>query len=131
MPHEVPECPWQIVATDLFSWFGQYFLTIYDYYSRYFEEYPLRNTLAFTVTSYIKVAFSRHVIPKHLVYDNGPEYSCDEFAKFSDQYGFIYATSSPTHAQSMVSPKKRYQPLNTYLVNIKLTIKTLIFGILE
>lgn len=71
------------------------------------------------------------MIPKNIVYDNGPEYSCDEFAKFSEQYGFIYATSSPTHAQSMVSPKKRYKPLNTYSVNVKLTVRTLILGILE
>lgn len=41
MHHENPERPWQVVATDLFSWDGQDFVTVADYYSRYFEVYPL------------------------------------------------------------------------------------------
>lgn len=85
MPHEVPERPWQVVATDLFSWDGQDFVTVADYYSRYFEVNPFRNTLAGTVIQQIKVAFSHHGIPEKLVSDNGPQYSCDEFAKFSKQ----------------------------------------------
>lgn len=40
-PHEVPKRPWQVLATDLFSWDGQDFVTVADYYSRYFEIYPL------------------------------------------------------------------------------------------
>lgn len=131
MPHEVPERPWQVVATDLFSWDGQDFVTVADYYSRYFEVYPLRNTLAGTVIQQIKVAFSHHGIPEKLVSDNGPQYSCDEFAKFSKQYGFIHATSSPTYAQSNGIAEKTVQSVKHIFGKCKADRKDPYLGILE
>lgn len=80
MPHEVPECSWQVVTND--CWDGHDFVTIADYNSRHFEVpvYRFRNTLADTVIQQIKVAFLHHGIPEKLVSDNEPQYSCDEFA---------------------------------------------------
>eukprot|EP00105_Crassostrea_gigas_P002562 XP_011415131.1 PREDICTED: uncharacterized protein K02A2.6-like [Crassostrea gigas] len=131
MPHEVPERPWQVVATDLFSWDGQNFVTVTDYYSRYFWVYPLRNTLAGTVIQQMKVAFSHHGIPEKLVSDNGPQYSCDEFAKFSKQYGFIHTTSNPTHAQSKGLAEKTVQTVKHIFGKCKADRKDPYSGILE
>lgn len=122
---------WQVVATDLFSWEGQDFVTIADYYSRYFEVYLLRNTLAGTVIQQIKVALSHHGIPEKLVSDNGPQYSCDEFAKFSKQFGFKYRTPSPTHAQSNGLAEKTVQTVKRICGKCKADLKDSYLGILE
>ena len=48
----------------------------------------------------MKGQFARYGIPKILVSDNGPQYSCREFAQFANNYDFTHVTSSPTFAQS-------------------------------
>ncbi len=35
--HDIPDHPWQTVATDIFTWNDKDFLVTVDYYSRYFE----------------------------------------------------------------------------------------------
>lgn len=35
--HDIPERPWQVVGTYLFTWNTQNFIVIVDYYSRFFE----------------------------------------------------------------------------------------------
>ena len=34
-PHEVPTRPWQVVGTDLFTWIGEEYLILCDYYSKF------------------------------------------------------------------------------------------------
>jgi transposase InsO family protein len=131
MSHEVPERPWQVVASDLFSWEGQDFLTIVDYYSKYFEVYPIRNTLATTVIHHMKLAFSHHGVPEKLISDNGLQYASKESAKFSKQYGFVHATSSPKHAQSNGLAEKTVQTVKHTLAKCKADHKDLYLGILE
>lgn len=36
-PHDIPETPWETVATDLFTWNSENYIVICDYLSRYFE----------------------------------------------------------------------------------------------
>ena len=43
IPHEIPQYPWQIVATDLFAWNGGNYIVIVDYYSRYWDIASLRS----------------------------------------------------------------------------------------
>ena len=37
LPHEIPQYPWQIMATDLFLWNAVSYIVAVDYYSRYWE----------------------------------------------------------------------------------------------
>ena len=41
---QIPTKPWEIVATDLFSWNGNDYLLIIDYYSRFIELAKLNDT---------------------------------------------------------------------------------------
>ena len=98
--HEIPQYPWQIVATDLFVWNGDDYLLVVDYYSRFWEVAKLPNTKSVTIIGKIKVFFARHGIPETVMSDNGPQYSANEFTRFSKEWGFNHVTSSPTYPQS-------------------------------
>ena len=49
--HEIPDYPWQNVATDLFRLSGQDYIVVVYYFSRYFELERLHNTNSTTVAS--------------------------------------------------------------------------------
>ena len=100
-PSATPERPWQILGTDLFHLNGNNYLIIMDYYSRYPEVALLgKDTSSRNTIAHLKSVFSRHGIPECVISDNGPQYSSEEFAKFSVQYGFTHVTSSPKYARS-------------------------------
>lgn len=44
MSHKIPERPLQVLATNLFSWNGEDYVVLADYYSRYFELEKLYST---------------------------------------------------------------------------------------
>ena len=61
---QIPEGPWDMVATDLFQWDGADHLLIVDYYSRFIEFCTLPNTSSSMVIIHTKSIFARHGIPK-------------------------------------------------------------------
>ncbi len=73
--HEIPEYPWQTVATDIFMWNDKDFLVTVDYYSRYFEVQQLHGASSKTVIAKMKSTFSRHGVPHKLVSDNELQFS--------------------------------------------------------
>lgn len=93
----VPLFPWQVVATDLFEFRKTNYLIVVDYYSKFFEVRSLPNLLSMTTIEYLKAIFATHGIPFKLVSDNAPQYSSEEFAKFTKDWGITHRTSSPTH----------------------------------
>ncbi|XP_038844475.1 aspartate beta-hydroxylase domain-containing protein 2 [Salvelinus namaycush] len=54
--------PWQVVATDLFTWNNEDYIVTVDYYSRYFELDKLHSTTSAAVIHKLKAAFARHGI---------------------------------------------------------------------
>jgi hypothetical protein len=100
MPHKIPTIPWHKVGTDLFDFEGDTYLLIADYQSRYIEVEKLRNTRSCTVICKTKAIFARHGIPQEVVSDNGPQYSSQEYQRFSEAWDFRHITSSPLFPQS-------------------------------
>ena len=96
----LPQHPWEKVASDLFEMDGKTYLLVVDYFSRYVEVQTLSTTTSASVIKALKAIFSRHGIPATVVSDNGPQYSSQEFAKFSCEYNFTHTTSSPRYPQS-------------------------------
>ena len=94
---EMPDYPWQKVASDLFEFKGKPYLILVDYYSRYIEMAKLSNISSAQVINHMKSIFARHGIPEILVSDNGTQYVSAEFEEFSQDYGFTLVTSSPKH----------------------------------
>lgn len=97
---QLPDYPWQRVGSDLFQLRGSNYLLVVDYFSRYPEVIKLKGTTSREVIEALKAIFSRHGIPEVVVSDNGPQYTSQEFYKFSSQYNFCHLTSSPLYPQS-------------------------------
>jgi len=97
---ELPDGPWQRIATDLFSYEGNTFLIVVDYYSRFLEVTFMSETTSAAVIAKLKSLFARWGIPIEIISDNGPQYSCEKFKQFSKDYGFTHITSSPRYPQS-------------------------------
>ena len=92
--------PWSKVGIDLFTLHGKEYVLLMDYYSHYPEMAVLKDTTASTVVTHIKSFFARHGIPGTVRSDNGPQFSCQTFKDFAEEYGFEHITSSPIFPQS-------------------------------
>ncbi|CAG2201401.1 unnamed protein product [Mytilus edulis] len=76
------------------------YLVTVDYYSYYWEVDYLEDTLVLTVIRKLRAQFARHGIPDVCFTDNGPQFDCGEFRKFSRLWEFKHDTSSPLYSQS-------------------------------
>ena len=100
IPTDLPDRPWQKIASDLFVLDGKNYLLVVDYFSRYPEVIQLPSTTATSVILALKAIFARHGIPEIVVSDNGPQYTSYEFQEFKSTYDFRHTTSSPYFPQS-------------------------------
>ena len=57
LPRKIPERPWQVVASDLFSLEKFNYVIVVDYYSRFLEIERLKDTLSSTVAKKTKAIF--------------------------------------------------------------------------
>ena len=87
-PHELPSCPYQKIAADLFHVGQQTFLIMVDYWSNFIEVVEIRKKTAQAVITQLKVQFAHHGIPEVLITDNGPEFDNQQFKNFSSQWQF-------------------------------------------
>ena len=94
------EYPWQKVGVDLFSIKGKDFLVTVCYTSGFWEIDKMNSTRSSAVIDKLKCHFARFGIPDQLVSDNGPQFACDEFAKFTESWDIEHFTSSPGHARA-------------------------------
>ena len=100
MSHELPQRPWQKVATDLFTHENTDYLVTVDYYSDFYELDKLPNTRAATVIKATKSHFARHGIPEQAVSDNGPQYISSEFMTFAKSWDFEHIVTSPYNSKA-------------------------------
>ena len=94
IPSELPEYPWQKVATDLFHLNGKNYIAVVDYFSRYPEIWQLNGTTSNCIIKILKEIFSRWGIPEIVVSDNGPQYGSNEFNEFAKSYNFKHVTAA-------------------------------------
>ena len=79
---EIPELPWQIVASDLFEFKGDSYLVIYDSYSGFLDLQKLKNQTSCQVITHFKQWFATHWIPQRLESDNDTQCISKEFKEF-------------------------------------------------
>lgn len=99
IPSNIPDRPFQKVATDLFTLDGKEYLVTVDYYSNFWEVDRLLDTHSTTVIQKLKTHFARYGIPDELVTDNGPQFTSSHFTAFTKKWEIDHITSSPHHPQ--------------------------------
>lgn len=92
---DVPDLPFERVASDLFHFKGKEYILLTDSYSGFYDFKMLRETTSREVISTLKDWFSVHGVPQVLETDNGPQYASEEFRQFSKRWSFDHQTSSP------------------------------------
>ena len=88
MSHEITERPWEKIGADLYTIDGQDYLIVIDYFSNFWEIDHLPNIKASTVIKKLKCHFARQGIPDIVVSDSGPQFACEKFANFANEWGF-------------------------------------------
>ena len=76
-----------------------YLITV-DYYSNFWEVDKLPDTKARTVILKLKNHFTRYGYPEKVVSDNGPQFSCNEFATFARTWEFEHCTISHENSKA-------------------------------
>ena len=103
----VPERPWQVLGTDLFSLNGRPYLLVVDYLSRFIEiSILLASQKASETIRALKSKFARHGIPDISRSDDGPQFVSAEFDELSKDYSFTHVTSS----QKLPQPNGNGEP---------------------
>ena len=71
-----------------------------DYFSNFWEIDHLHDTKASTVIKKLKCHFARHEIPDIVIRENGPQFACEKFSNFANEWGFKHRPGSPGHQQT-------------------------------
>ena len=67
LQQDLPERPWQIIATDIFTVRGRDYLCTVDYFSSFFEVDKLLGKTARDVISVLRRNFARYGIPEVVI----------------------------------------------------------------
>lgn len=115
IPVSVPALPWNKIGTDIFEYRKKCYLILVDYFSGFIEVACLRDMSSSSVISILKENFARYGIPDTVISDNGPQFSCQSFKKFANEWSFNHITSSPYYAQSKRKSERAVQTIKKIL----------------
>ena len=119
MTTQLPNHPWEKLATDLFELKGSTYILLVDYYSRFVEVQKLNSTTTASVIAFLKPMFARYGIPATLISDNGPQFISAEMKEFAETYGFHHITTSPYYPQANVQAERTVKTVKNLLSNAK------------
>ena len=126
----IPECPWQVLSTEVFEWDSKLYLVLVDSYSGWFEIDPIKDMTSDTIISVLKVHFATHVVPEKLFSDNARYYISTQFQNVSKTWNFEHLTSSPRYPQSNGLTERAVQSAKNLLERSKRDNSDLHLGLL-
>ena len=97
---EIPTRLWQSISADLSEFHGTDSLITTDDYSNFFEQGVLTGKTSKEVIDKLKPHFARYGLPDKITTDNGPQFNCTEFQKFTKDFQFRHIKTSPRYPQS-------------------------------
>ena len=98
-PHDIREGPWRKLGIDYFTFDGNSYVLICDYFSKFPFLYRAKTTF-WSLRDRLIDLFSIEGYPDEIVSDNGPPFQSKEFAKFLSGLGIKHTTSSPGYPRS-------------------------------
>ena len=101
-PTPAPECPWQHLGADFFTFDGFEYLVIINYYTKmpFIRKIPSSQCNAAKTIALLKEMFSEHGIPETVRSDNGPQFASHQFTEFAKEWNFDHTISSPRKTRS-------------------------------
>ena len=113
-PHDIREGPWRKFGIDYFSFDGNSYVLICDYFSK-FPFLHRAKTSFWSLRDCLIDLFSIEGYPDEIVSDNGPPFQSKEFAKFLSGLGIKHTTSSPGYPHSNGFIEKHIQMVKNML----------------
>ena len=98
-PHDIPEGPWRKLGIDYFTFDGNSYVLICDYFSKFPFLYRAKTSF-WSLRDRLIDLFSIEGYPDEIVSDNRPPFQSKEFAKFLSGLGIKHTTSSPGYPHS-------------------------------
>ena len=98
-PHDIPEGPWRKLGIDYFTFNGNSYVFICDYFSKFPFLYRAKTSF-WSLRDRLINLFSIEGYPDEIVSENGPLFQSKEFAKFLSSLGIKHTTSSPGYPHS-------------------------------
>ena len=98
-PHDIPEGPLRKLGIDYFTFDGNSYVLICDYFSKFPFLYRAKTSF-WSLRDCLIDLFSIEGYPDEIVSDNGPPFQSKEFAKFLSSLGIKHTTSSPGYPRS-------------------------------
>lgn len=88
---------WKKIIADSCEHQGKLFLVVLDYFPRFLKIAHMSSTSSNAVTNKMKEIFSQWGVPEEIMSDNGPQFSSEQFHKFSQD--FKHFSASPCYLQ--------------------------------
>ena len=98
-PHDIPEGPWRKIGIIYFTFDGNSYVLICDYFSKFPFLYRAKTSF-WSLRDHLIDLFSIEGYPDEIVSDNRPPFQSKEFAKFLSGLGIKHTTSSPGYPHS-------------------------------
>ena len=97
-PWTWPSKPWQRIHIDFAGPFQNrmYFLVV-DSHSKWPEMFEMSQTTTTKTIDVLRHLFAKYGLPQHLVSDNGPQFTSEEFTQFLKNSGVRHTKSPPYH----------------------------------
>ena len=115
-PAEIPEYPFQRVATYFFQLAGKDYLLAVDYFSKWSCVVEMSsNTSAATIKELDKI-FIDFGVPEVLLSDNGPQFGSAKFRVFADKLSLSHLASSPFYPESNGMSERSVQAVKSAFV---------------
>ena len=113
-PHDIPEGPWRKIDIDYFTFDGNSYVLICDYFSKFPFLYRAKTSF-WSLRDRLIDFFSIEGYPDEIVSDNGPPFQSKEFAKFLSGLGIKHTTSSPGYPRSNGFTERHIQTVKNML----------------
>ena len=97
--HEIPNRPWAKLGIDIAELFGDIYLIVVDYYSKWIEIKRLKNKTCKEIINKFECISSYHGYPDIVISDNSP-FNSLEFREYLKKNSVELITISPLHSQS-------------------------------
>lgn len=119
-PWPVPPAAWHRIHADFLGpFYKKMFLVVVDSYTKWPEVFEMSNITATRTIETFKGLISRFGFPVHLVTDNGPTFTSEEFKNFCTATNIKHTFSPPYHPATNGAAERFIGTFKTHVTKIK------------